>query len=383
MVKKILIVGAGPGGCMTANRLAKLAKNEIKQGQLEVNLLSASPHHVYEAGYLFVSLNLKNPEQFVREQDDLLDSSVNLVLDSAHTIDCRNKNVTGKSGNKYPYDFLLIATGSEIRADITPGLQEGGTDFYSLKGAEHLKDRIMSFQEGKILCSVEVPHKCPIGFLEIMFLLHDYYRKKGIRDKIDLAFTCPMEGVHQKPEVARFCQPILDERGIGYHTEFTVNRVDPHSRCVYSKEGKELKYDLLITIPAHRGAKVIFESELGDTEGWIDTDPKTLKMNGVEHVYVIGDATNLHKKGLPKAGSATHYQSEVVAKNIYQELNGLKPNTFYDGKVFCFMETALERATYIQFDYETPASPPPSSLPLHWFKLSFNEMYWSAVRGIF
>jgi sulfide:quinone oxidoreductase len=78
-----------------------------------------------------------------------------------------------------------------------------------------------------------------------------------------------------------------------------------------------------------------------------------------------------------------HYQSEIVTDNIIQELKGLKPNKFYDGKAFCFIETSLDMATCIQFNYTTPPTPLPPSTLLHWFKLSFNELYWAAVRGVF
>jgi sulfide:quinone oxidoreductase len=380
--KKVLIVGGGPGGCMTANRLAKASRNKIREGRLEITLLSSSSNHIYEAGFLFMSLDLKNPEQFTREQQTLLDPGVNLVIDPAMKIDVQTRKVIGKSGREYGYDILLVATGSEIRPDITPGMRDGGHDFYTLEGTTQLREKLVHFQEGRILCAIEMPHKCPVSFLEILFMLHDYYKRKGIRDKVELAYTYPSDVIHQKPEVAKFVRPLLDAYGIKCHTAFSMSRVDPGTRKVFSKDGRELEYHLLITIPTHRAPSVILESGLGDAQGWIDVDPRTLKMTGAENVYVIGDATNLHLKGVSKAGSAAHYQSEIIAHNIAQELNGLKPNGFYDGKVFCFIETGLNEATCIQFDYATPPTPAPPSTLLHWFKLSFNELYWSAVRGI-
>ncbi len=381
--KKVLIVGAGPGGCMTANRLAKSMREELREGKLEITLLSNSERHVYEAGFLFMALDLKNLDEFTRNQWDLLDPAVKVAIDPAANIDIQNNRVTGESGREYRFDILLIATGSEVRPDITPGMKEGGLDFYTREGTVGLRDKLLNFQEGRILCAVEMPHKCPVAFLEILFMLHDYYRQKGLRERVELAYTYPLDTIHQKPEVARFSKPLLDAFGIRYHTGFAVAKVDPGTKKIFSKDGKELGYDLLITVPTHRAPKVITESRLGDGQGWIDADPKTLKMTGVKNVYVIGDATNLHQKGVSKAGSAAHYQSEIIAQNISQELRGLKPNAFYDGKVFCFIETGLDRATCIQFDYETPPTPPPPSTLLHWFKLSFNELYWTAVRGIF
>ncbi len=383
MHNNVLIVGAGPGGCMTANRLARSMRDKIREGQLEITLLSNSSSHIYEAGFLFMSLDLKNPEQFTRRQQSLLDAAVNSVIDPAVKIDVQKRKVTGKSGREYGYDVLLIATGSEIRPDITPGMKEGGYDFYTLEGTTQLREKLIRFQAGKILCAIEMPHKCPVSFLEILFMLHDYYQRKGMRGKVELAYTYPFDVIHQKPEVAKFTKPLLDACGIKYHTAFSVSRVDPSTRKVFSKDGRALEYDVLITIPTHRAPRVVLDSGLGDAQGWIDVDPRTLKMTGAENVYVIGDATNLHLKGVSKAGSAAHYQSEIIAQNIAQELNGLEPNAFYDGKVFCFIETSLDKATCIQFDYTTPATPPPPSSLLHWFKLSFNELYWTAVRGIF
>jgi len=381
--RKVLIVGAGPGGCMTANHLARSARNSLSKGLLEITILSTSPSHVYEAGFLFLSLDLKPPRSFTRLQMELLDPAVNLVCDPAAAIDVRNRKVLGQSGREYPYDLLLIATGSEVRPDITPGLKEGGDDFYTLEGAARLRDKLRSFSGGKILCTVEMPHKCPFSFLEFLFLLSDHFRMKGLSEKVELAYSYPLDILHQKPEVAHFCRPLLEKKGISAMTGFTVDRVEPAVRKVFSQEGRELDYDLLISIPTHRAPRVILDAGLGDAQGWIDVDPSTLKMNGAENVYAIGDATNLHLKGVPKAGSAARYQSEIVAGNILRELNGLRPNRVYDGKFVSLIETGLEEATCIQFDYRTPPTPPPPSKLLYWFKLSFNELYWSAIRGIF
>lgn len=381
-MKKVVIVGGGPGGCMTANRLAKSMKTELQKGDLSITLITDSDMHSYQAGYLFMALDLQSEDHLTRKQSELLQEEVNLVIDPAVKIDVKGKKVTGKSGKEYPYDYLVIGTGSMIRTDITPGLKEAADDFYTSEGALKLKDKLLNFKGGKILCAIEMPHKCPVAFLELLFMLDEFYKMKGIRDKVKLAYTYPMEQIHMALPVAKFVQPLLDERNIAYHTGFVVDKVDDRKRQVYSKNGAKLDYDLLIAVPTHRGAQVIFDSGLGDDQGWIDTDPHTLKMVGTDHVYVIGDASNLHTRMVSKAGSAAHYQSEVVANNIERELKSLKPNSFYNGKVFCFIETGLNNASCIQMSYNNPPKPAPPSTLLHWFKLSFNELYWPSVRGM-
>lgn len=382
MAAKIVIVGAGPGGCMVANRIARSMRKEVSAGDIEIILLSDTPQHVYEAAYLFMALGMKRPDEFTKPQQELLDPRVALVIDPAHRIDLDRHAVIGSSGRDYTYDILVVSTGSRVRPDITPGLAEGGADFYTLEGTTRLRGQLADFGKGRILCAVEMPHKCPVAFLELLFMLNDYYRRKGVRDKITLSYTYPLDAVHQKPEVGRFCKPLLDQAGIGYETGFVVDSVDASKKRVTAKDGRQADYDLLVTIPTHRAPAFIRDSGLGDAQGWIQVDPGTLKMTGAENVYVVGDATNLHTKGVSKAGSAAHYQSEVVAGNIVDGLRGVRGSRIYDGKVFCFMETGLDTATCIQFDYATPPALPPASTLLHWFKLSFNELYWAATRGI-
>lgn len=381
--KSVVIVGGGPGGLMTANHLARSLRGEIGRGEVAVTVLTASDRHVYEAGYLFMALALKEPEQFTRPQKDLVLPGVTLVVDPAAGIDTAARAVTGKSGRKYGYDVLLLATGSVPRPDLTPGFAEAGLDFYTAEGTARCRDALAAFEGGRILCAVEMPHKCPVAFLEILFLLRDHYRRKGIGDRVELAYTYPLDGLHQQPPIAEFVRPLLAEAGIACHTGFAVDRADPASKTVVARDGREVGFDLLLTIPTHRAPAVILEAGLGDAQGWIDVDPFTLQARGLDDVFALGDATNLHTRRVSKAGSAAHYQAEVVARNIERRLRGLAPEAGYDGKVFCFLETGLDEASCIQMDYDHPPKPPPPSKLLHWFKLSFNELYWAAVRGVF
>ena len=128
---------------------------------------------------------------------------------------------------------------------------------------------------------------------------------------------------------------------------------------------------MLISVPAHQGAQVILDSGIGDEMGFVPTDRHTLKMEGSDNVYVIGDATNLP---ISKAGSTAHYQSEPLVHNLASRLKGLPETAIYDGKVACFLENSLQDASFIAFDYENPRNPPPppnSCTGLRWRTESF------------
>lgn len=378
MTRRIIILGGGVAGTMVANRLARSMEDEIYSGALEVTLIGDTDRHIYQPGFLFMAFNEGFLEQFTREEKYLLHPKINFIPDGAISIDIEGKKViTPKQA--FPYDFLVIATGSYPDMDSVPGLAAGGHTFYTPEGAERLRDEILNFQGGTIMVTIDVPHKCPVAPLEFIFMADDYYRDIGIRDKVRLKYTYPIGRVHSLEPVAKWAVKEFEKRGIEYEVFFNLEAVDPEKKIAYNMDGSEHPYDLLVAVPPHRGARVVRDAGLGDEDGFIPTDRYTLKMEGRDDVYVLGDATNLP---VSKAGSTAHYEADVVVKNLISELQGLPPTHRYNGKAFCFIETGMNEATYITFNYKQPPRPVPPSEMLHWFKLSYNEMYWLSARGI-
>ena len=137
--------------------------------------------------------------------------------------------------------------------------------------------------------------------------------------------------------------PMLEERNIGYTTFFNAEAVDTERKVISSMEGEDISYDILVLIPPHRGAKLIEESGLGDEQGWIPTDRNTLEVKGHEHIYAIGDATDLP---VSKSGSAAHFEAKVLATRLVAAIRGeeLKgEDGIYDGEVMCFLETGTTK----------------------------------------
>lgn len=379
MSKNIIILGGGTGGTMVANHLAKALGSQIKKGEIKLSMITQSDKHIYQPGYLFVALGHEKPDHYVKEQKYLLSPKVELIIDHAEKIDKNNKTVIAKNG-KYTYDYLIVATGSIPRHDLVPGLAEGSYNFYSMEDAIKLRDKLLNFEGGKIVITMGLPHKCPVAPIEIFFMLNEFFDNKGIRQDVEFVYTYPIDGLHMSPPVSEWVEPELTKRNIRYVTNFMPGKVEPENKILYSKDGKQESYDLLISIPPHRGSEVILNSEgLGNEMGFIEVDERTLKAKNDDSIYVLGDATALQ---ISKAGSTAHYQSEYVAKNIQSELAGLPPSSHYNGKVLCFIETGLEEATYIVMDYKNPPKPVQPSEMLHWYKISFNEMYWLSAKGL-
>jgi len=375
---RILVVGGGTGGTIVANNLARRLSGEIRAGKVKITMLSASDKHMYQPGLLYVAFGQMMPDELYRDQASLLESSIDFHVDPVEQFELDKNQVKTSSGKVYMYDVMVIATGSRIVPEQIPGLAEGAETFYTEAGAVKLFKRLREFQGGKIAVVVGVPHKCPIAPVEVIFSLNDYFKARGIRDKVTIKYHYPIGRIHTIKEVATWAKPEFDRMGIEYETLFNVKEVDVQNKIVKSEEDTEYAYALLIAIPPHRGMEVIEKNGLGEG-GWIPTDRHKLTMNGHDNVYIVGDTTNLP---VSKTGSAAHFEAEVISENISSIVKIGTPVREYDGKVYCFIETGHDSATYAMFNYLNPPDLKPPSKPMHWFKMSYNKMYWTSVRGL-
>jgi sulfide:quinone oxidoreductase len=247
-----------------------------------------------------------------------------------------------------------------------------------MAGAEKLFQALQTFDGGAIVVGVAgIPYKCPPAPVEFVFLLDDYLRSRGIRERSQIKLLSPLNRAFTIETTSKLVQPILAERGIELTGFFNVETVDPNAKTVTSLEGETVEYDLLVLVPPHRGQQVIEDSGLGDERGWIPVDKNTLRHDRFDRIWAIGDATNIP---ISKSGSVAHYEASVAAEAIAAAAKGEPaPTHVYDGKVMCFLETGKGQATTIRFDYEhPPVSPMPSRL-WHWAKVIFNKSYWHTV----
>lgn len=379
-MKNIVVLGGGVAGTITANYLAMKLREEIREKNVSITLISDREKQLYEPGLLYLIFNRMEESEILKDVKYLLDPLIELKIARATKIDAEKSRVELENGEVVNYDYLVIATGSRVAPEEMPGLVDGGHWFYNLDGAKRLREELARFKKGKVVVSVMgIPHKCPVAPIEVTFMLHEFFKIHGVRKDVELLYTYPINRVFTMEEVSDLVQKMFEERGINYKTFFNPVSIDPEKKVIETLEGEEEPYDLLIAIPPHKGSQVIIDSGLGDRDGWVPTDRYTLKAEGLENVYVVGDATNLP---VSKAGSVAHFEAEVVAENIAAEIKGLPPTARYFGKAMCFIETGFSEATYIWFDYETPPKFVKPNKFIHWMKLAYNRMYWLTARGM-
>ena len=208
------------------------------------------------------------------------------------------------------------------------------------------------FDGGRIAVNVvDMPIKCPVAPLEFCFLADWYFRKRGIRDRVELTFVTPLDGAFTKPVASRELGGLLKDKGIELVTEFNTGEVDGDGGRLVSFDGREVGFDLAVVVPAHGGQAYVSRSPgLGDALGFVPADERTLQSKASPDIFVIGDAADLRAS---KAGSVAHFEGEVLVRNIRSFLAGKPLAGSYDGHANCFIESGFGKALLIDFNYDT------------------------------
>ena len=375
---RILIVGGGMGGTILANNLARRLKNELKTGKAKITMLSASDKHMYQPGLLYVALGRMATDELYRDQASLLEPGIEFHVDPVEEFHLDKNNVKTKGGKTHSYDLIAIATGSRPVPEAIPGFAENSINVYTEAAALKFYKTISEFKGGRIVIATGVPHKCPMIPPEVTFTLYDYFKDRGMLDKVSFHYTYPIGRLHSLEPVSNWMKGEFASRGITTETLFNIKEVDGAKKVVRSEEGGEAKYDLLVAVPAHKGMEVIEKNNLGKG-GWIPVDKLRLTIDGHPNAYALGDTTNIP---ISKAGSTAHFEAEALAENLASIVKIGSPVRDYDGKVFCFIEAGKDRATYAMFNYNNPPDPKPPTKSIHWFKMAYNQLYWASARGL-
>ena len=391
-MKTILILGAGTGGTMVANKMA----DALDLQEWRVVIVDKDENHYYQPGFLFIPFGIYSPSDVVKPKRNFLPPTVEVIFGEIELIE-PDQNRVKLSGNKsINYDYLVVATGSYIRPEQMEGLVDGGGwrknvfDFYTPDGASALARFFKFWKGGRMVLNVaEMPIKCPVAPLEFLFLADWFFKERGIREKVDITFATPLPGAFTKPRASSILGNMLEDRGIKLETEYAIMEVDNAKQVIRSYDEREIPYDLFITIPTNMGAEVIGASGMGDELNFVPVNKNTMQSVKWENVWLIGDASNAPAS---KAGSVAHFMLDVVVENILRHMEGLEPLPKFDGHANCFIESGNEKGVLIDFNYDV--EPLPGMFPLpgfgpfsllkespanHWGKMMFKWIYWNVL----
>jgi sulfide:quinone oxidoreductase len=389
-MKKLLILGAGTAGTMMLNKLSK----KLDRKEWDITIVDKDETHYYQPGFLFIPFGIYKPEDVVKSKREFFPPKTNFILDEVDQINQDNNVVKLKSGKELLYDILVIATGTTPVPEETEGLKgelwyKDIFDFYTYEGTTNLANKLKTWKGGKLVINMsETIIKCPVAPLEFAFLADSYFIEKGMRDKVEIFYVTPLSGAFTKPIATKMLSQLMEQKNIKVIPDFYIEHVDNKEKKIVSYDGKEVEFDLLVTIPTNKGADMVENSNMGDEDdlNFIPTDKNTLQSKKYENIFIIGDATNLPTS---KAGSVAHFEGEILIENIMSYIKGKPLEAKFDGHANCFIETGFGKAALIDFNYTTEPLPGAFPFPVigpmgllkesrinHMGKLAFKWVYW-------
>ena len=387
-MKRLVVLGAGTAGTMVVNKL----RRQLRRDEWQITVVDQDDTHVYQPGLLLLPFGTTTAQELVKPRHRFIPDGVALVLGTIDGVDPEQRWVKLGDGSTIPYDFLVIATGVSPRPDQTPGMagsgwQESIFEFYTLDGANALRDKLACWEGGRLVVHVtEMPIKCPVAPLEFTFLAEAYFSERGMRDRVQITYVTPLEGAFTKPVASKHLGGMLADRHIALEPDFVVDRIEPRAHQLISMDEREIGYDLLVTVPLNMGADFIKRSGLGDELNYVPVDKHTMLSKAYDTIFALGDASDIPTS---KAGSVAHFSVEMFVDNFLEHVKGRPMTRLFDGHANCFIESGHGAGLLIDFNYDTEPLPGKYPLPVfgpftlleesrtnHWGKLGFRWAYW-------
>jgi len=349
MTTSVLVLGAGFGGLELSSRLSQTLGDQV-----DVTLIDRADAFVFGFSKLDVMFGKRTPEAVRLAYGDYATPHVRFLRETITAIDPESRRVV-TDGGTYEADVLVVALGAEYDVAATSGLAEDGHEFYSVAGAEAVRELLPGFTSGTVVIGIcGAPFKCPPAPSETAFLLDEYLRERGLRDAVKIQLVMPFgRPVPPSPETSDAILARFAERGIEFVPDRKVVALDPGTHEAVLSDGSFLPYDLFLGVPVHRVPDVVSASGMTQN-GWIPVEPGT-GATRYPNVYAVGDVTSV---GTPKAGVFAERAARVVADQLIARIRGEAEPPGYDGTGACFMEFGNREVAGVAVDFfSTPGHP--------------------------
>jgi len=345
---RVLVLGAGFGGLELTTRLSEALGDDV-----EVVLIDQSDGFVFGFSKLEVMFGRASAESVRHSYADLVKPGVRFVRTTITSIDPVTKRVETDAG-PFEADVLVVALGADLHPDATPGLVEGGNEFYTVAGAFELRQVLADFPGGRVIVGVtSTPFKCPPAPSETVLLMHDFLVERGLRERSEIALVMPLGApIPPAPEASQALLTAFAERDISWHPNQLVRGLDPERKVALVGDDGEMPYDLFLGVPVHRAPAVVQQSPLA-VDGWIPVDPLTLE-TAFPDVYAVGDVTSV---GTPKAGVFAEGQAIVVAERLIAKARGAAGEAEYDGHGLCYLEFGHDQVAKVDVTFVSGQMP--------------------------
>ena len=348
MRTRVVVLGAGFGGLELTTILS-----DAFGDALDLVLIDKGDAFVFGFSKLDVMFGRLMPAEARHPYRDIVKPGVRFLQSTVRSIDPVGRRVE-TDGGTFDADVLVVALGADMDPAATPGLVEGGNEFYSVAGAEALRDVLPRFERGAAIVGVtSTPFKCPPAPSETALLLQDYLTARGRRGATEISVVMPFgTPIPPSPATSQAILAAFAERGIRFVPDRLVCALDPGRKVAVLNAGTEMPYDLFLGVPVHRVPTVIEASGLA-VDGWVPVNPKTLETR-FPGVWAVGDVTSV---GTPKAGVFAEGAARVVAAALITQLRGGPSPGPYTGTGSCYVEFGHDLVGRVDVDFLSGPKP--------------------------
>lgn len=326
---RVVVLGAGFGGLELTTTLSEQFGDEV-----EITLIDKTDSFVFGFSKLDVMFGRTTAEHVSHKYADIVKPGVRFVQAEVTSVDAATKHVETTAG-AFDADFLVIALGADYDIDFTPGLAEGGYEYYTNAGSFAHEQKLADFDGGRVVVGVvSAPFKCPPAPSETVLLMHEMLERKGLLEKSTISLMMPFgRPIPPSPDASAALLESFAEHGINWIPDTAVASVDPATSTITTSNGDEVPFDLFLCIPHHVAPKVLIDSGLTEN-GWVPVDPLTLETKH-EGVYAVGDVAAV---GTPRAGVFSEGQGKIAAEQIAAKIREEGSAEQYTGRGVCYIE---------------------------------------------
>lgn len=394
-MSRVVVVGGSFGGLTAAFELQRRLGSAHT-----ITLLSNSSQFVFFPSLPWVAMGWQDPARISFEVErSLKKRGIRFVHGTAQAIDTASQNVVSTAGN-LPYDYLVIATGSDLDYSAVPGLDPAlnhTSTIFTLEGTLATRSRlaaILNADRGSIVIGSAQGASCLGPAYELVGMIDTELRRRKKRHQFDLHFITPEPflghfGVGGMGKARRLIEEEFWQRDINYHIDAVLEGIDPE-RCVL-KNGAVLKKDFAMIAPPFLGVDAVRSTErLANPKGFIPVD-QYYRSTEFPNIFAVGVAVAIAPPsptpvpvGVPKTGNMTVNMARAAAHNLADVAKGRQPQAQPSLGVIC-MDDMGDQAIFLR---AKPVLPPRESIQhrkgrwVRWLKMGFERYFiWKMRHG--
>jgi len=381
-MKRVLVLGGGFAGVEAAIYLRKQ--------KIDVTLVSDRDYFYIYPTSIWIPTGKVTREDISVPLDKLaMKHGFQLIVDPVTKLEAKEKRVTLKSGRLLEgFDYLVAALGQdkmqhkgqEHTLSIC-GKPEEATALY-----ERL-DALISKGKGKIAMGFGGNPKDTSAVrggpaFEVLFNVHNYLKKKKVRQDFELTFFAPMEKPGQK--MGEKALVMMDKmfKMTNIHKKVGSKITAFEEDGIVFEDGIKIDSDLTMFISAGTGHGIIADSGLPLSDaGFVVTNVYN-EIEGFEGIYAIGDSASLMgPEWRAKQGHVAEVMAKNVAYNIFNHMQNIDSKKSYEGhlNILCVMDTG-DGAAFVHRS-EKGGKMIPMPIVGHWMKRGWGWYCYHSKLG--